>query len=662
MFMRIRTASTIRVMALLSVGWLTGCRRSAEREFAAGVRALNRGRYVEARARFEKAVFRRPGAEDNAQVYEHLGHACWRLSEVEASAAAFQESRRLDPNNWRVIYNLGVIYAAAGDAVRAAALFEEAALVAPHETLPREYLAHLHALAGRWKEARQVLTEALALAPRSVRLLTCLAVCELHLEGPEKAVSRLASVLEMDPEYPPALFNLFAIHAYRFGRRAEAVAHGRRFLAVASAYPRVAEVVRTYIAEQPLNARAAATAATGVSPTIATTRTEDWRAQAQRLVERGQAAAAVQTCLAAAEAARASGNADERERALKTATEIAFDVADGHAALGRYWLEKGRFESAVSSLKQAVVLGDDSEETHLALAEAAERVGEYDAALVALRRAAQRPRAGAQVQWRLAMFYDQILKSPPDALREYRAFVSRFTGDSRVLRARERIQALTSAVAAPEVLPPREEPRAKVELRSTTEPRVGETPPQPMLALPAVPEVAPVPAESRRIQWRPPVVRNPQAAAQAYNRAADYYRRGDRERAIFFFTRAIENDDTLADAFLGLGAIYLETGDAELAKDAYRLALERRPDDPAAAYNLALAHHALKENEAAIQQAERALRMRPDHAPMHYLMGTLLADVPGRRAEARAHFERFLALAPNDPNAETVRRWLAHTR
>jgi hypothetical protein len=40
----------------------------------------------------------------------------------------------------------------------------------------------------------------------------------------------------------------------------------------------------------------------------------------------------------------------------------------------------------------------------------------------------------------------------------------------------------------------------------------------------------------------------------------------------------------------------------------------------------------------------------------------LLADDPARQAEARAHFERFLTLAPNDPNAEAVRRWLSRWR
>jgi tetratricopeptide (TPR) repeat protein len=636
-----RATAAILLTMLLGAGLAAGCGRTFEREVATGVRAMHRGRYVEARARFEKAISQRPGAEDNALVYEYLGHACWRLSDIEAAAAAFQESRRLDPGNWRASYNLGAIYASAGDAVRAAALFEEAAMAAPDIVVPLEYLAHLHLAAGRWKEARRTMAEALTREPRSPRLLTRMAMAELHVEGPEAAIARLMAALEIEPNYPPALFNLFAIHAYRLERRSEAVAHGRRFLAAAIHHPQAA-VVKAYLAQ-------ARPVSTPTPPPSAPPQRsgEDWFARAKQLSDRGDASSIVKVCLAAAESARAAGNMVECERALKTATELAFDVAAGHAALGQYRLEQGRVEPALQSLKQAVVLGDDSEKTLLAMADAAERAGELDAALVALRRAARHPRAGAESQWRLAEFLDRTLHSPADAVREYRLFLSRFPGDPRVLRARERIEALTPATVSG--------PGAPTPSNESAEPSRAQAPSD-------TPSVAPAAIPSRRLEWRAPAVRHPEAAAQAYNRAAEYARSGDRERAIFFFTRAIENDDTLAEAFLGLGALYLENDDAELAKDAYRLALERRPDDPVSLYNLALAHYALKETEAAMAAAERALRRQPEFAAAHYLMGTLLADDPARQAEARAHFERFLTLAPNDPNAEAVRRWLSRWR
>ncbi len=633
---------------------LLACGRPGEREYAAGLRALARGRDVEARTLLEKSIQRRPGAAENARAYNYLGIACRRQNEMEAAAAAFQESRRRDPSRWEPAYNLAVIYAAAGDDVRAATLLEEAALTDPAAALPLEFLGFMHARRGRWSEARSALREAAARDPRSPRLLTRLALVEAQLDGLDAARARLLSALEIQSDYPAALFNLFALESRHPGRRAEAAAYGRRFLIVARDHPRAAEVRDFIAAGAPMATEAAtptpARAATPSGPAAVPAGTEpaaDWRAEAQRRVELGDAAGAVNVCLQVAAMAQRRGDEAGREQALRTAAELAFDQPAGHAALGRYWLEKGRAELALRSLKQANALGDNSESTLLALAESAQRAGESDTALVALRRAAQRPQAGAEALWRLAEFYDQELRSAADAAREYRAFLARFPGDARVMRARDRIQALTPRPApAPETATP-----AQPSAASTEPPALAEAPVRP-----------PPPVEGRRLSWRPSATRNPAAAAQAYNRAREYHRRGDRDRAIFFFTRAIENDDSMADAFIGLGTIYIETGDAELAKDAYRLALERRPGDATTRYNYALALHALGERDAAAAETARVLREQPDLANAHYLMGVLLAEDAARRNEARAHFQRFLALAPDHDNAPVVRRWLDEPR
>jgi len=640
----------IRAAIFLSAAWgtLLACGRPGEREYAAGLRALARGRHVEARALLEKSVQRRPGAVENARAYNYLGIACQRQNEMEAAAAAFQESRRRDPSRWEPAYNLAVIYAAANDDVRAATLLEEAALCDPRAALPLEYLGYLHARRGRWPEARAALLEAIARDPRSPRALTRLALVEARIEGPEAARARLASALEIQPDYAPALFNLFAIEARLPGRRAEAVAWGRRFLIVAREHPRAAEV-RDFIGTPPAESAAsspppARPPPAGV-PSAEPGPASDWRAEARQRAERGDAEGAVRVCLRAAEAAQRRGDDAGRAQALRAAVDLAFDQPSAHAAMGRYWLEKGQAEPALRSLKQANALGDNSESTLLALAEAAQSAGESDAALVALRRASQRPQAGAEALWRLAEFYDRDLRSAADAIREYRAFLARFPGDARVMRARERIQALAPRPApAPEPAPTLVPPSAAAD---------------PVAVPPAPAEPA---APARRLSWRPAAARNPAAAAQAYNRAGDYLSRGDRDRAIFFFTRAIENDDSMADAFIALGAIHLEMGDAEVAKDAYRLALERRPGDAAARYNYALTLHALRERDAAVAETARVLREQTDFAPAHYLMGVLLAEDAARRDEARAHFLRFLALSPNDPNAVSVRRWLDAAR
>jgi len=54
----------------------------------------------------------------------------------------------------------------------------------------------------------------------------------------------------------------------------------------------------------------------------------------------------------------------------------------------------------------------------------------------------------------------------------------------------------------------------------------------------------------------------------------------------------------------------------------------------------------------------KALAVRENDAPLHYNLGVLYGDHLGQRAKARRHYERFLALAPNDRDAPLVMQWL----
>jgi Flp pilus assembly protein TadD len=58
---------------------------------------------------------------------------------------------------------------------------------------------------------------------------------------------------------------------------------------------------------------------------------------------------------------------------------------------------------------------------------------------------------------------------------------------------------------------------------------------------------------------------------------------------------------------------------------------------------------------------DAASRIAPEFAPVWELRGRILWAAR-RRDEARAAFEKFLALAPDDPKAATVRRLLNEPR
>jgi tetratricopeptide (TPR) repeat protein len=119
--------------------------------------------------------------------------------------------------------------------------------------------------------------------------------------------------------------------------------------------------------------------------------------------------------------------------------------------------------------------------------------------------------------------------------------------------------------------------------------------------------------------------RDPAAAADAYR-------------------RALELDPQLTDAYVNLGRLRHEGGDAREAARLYHLALEREPDDAVLHFNLALALEDTKGADAAILHYERAIALDPDFADAHYNVAGLY-EQRGRGADALRHYGAYRRLA-----------------
>ncbi|MCM2334441.1 MAG: tetratricopeptide repeat protein, partial [Anaeromyxobacteraceae bacterium] len=91
----------------------------------------------------------------------------------------------------------------------------------------------------------------------------------------------------------------------------------------------------------------------------------------------------------------------------------------------------------------------------------------------------------------------------------------------------------------------------------------------------------------------------------------------------------------------------------------FRRALGARPSAPAF---VGLARALYDSNPANAGEALRALdgaiRLDPRYAQAHLLVGVIHQD-EGRKAQARAAYERFLQLQPTGPQAADVRQILA---
>jgi len=664
------------VLVVCVVGLLFGCGgRPGEREFRNGVKEIDRGNYVRGIALLEKSITKRPGSDGNAVAYNLLGVACWKLGQMQRAIDAFEYSRRLAPSLFEPTYNLASLLLEGGDLARAQTLLEEAAVLDTQDPRALELLGQVHARKGEWQEARRVLFGAFARSPQSPRVLTALGVIESRTGGADKAIFYLMQALEKKPSYAPAIFNLAVLYQRDIKDAEQAAAYYKRFLespgidpshvelalraleelGAGTPKPPPAAEVPAAVPPQPVAALAAPVVTPPPAPPVTAPAADPAARTPETLVkeaaaeaEKGKAQAALNLCLEAAARAERARDVAMQERALREAVRLAFDQPRAHYALGRFLFGQGDGVAASKAYKQALVLDPKFTLAHIGLAEAAIKTGELDAALVSIKQATQLEPNNPDVWWTMATLYDQQLKLADRAAQAYRDFEKRFPGDPRVLKAGERARQLEPPLQPPPAPRPPPEPAP----RSVAPAPI---PPVTPIAVPAKPAAS---AAGRRLEVRKPLFRNTHAAVQAYNRGVIYQQQEDWDRAIYYYTRAVENDDSFATAFFNLGAVYWSKGELDLARDAYAHAVEIRPDMVEARYNLALVLQQRKERAAAVEQFNALLKAKPDYARAHYALGMLYAEEAGTLAQARRHYQEFLRLAPGDPSAPTVKGWL----
>ena len=78
---------------------------------------------------------------------------------------------------------------------------------------------------------------------------------------------------------------------------------------------------------------------------------------------------------------------------------------------------------------------------------------------------------------------------------------------------------------------------------------------------------------------------------------------------------------------------------------------------------LRLAFEAYDANDMVLakQRFGKALEIDPNYPQAHYYLGLINVGL-GASAEAKTHFERFLELAPNDPEADSAREALKYLK
>jgi tetratricopeptide (TPR) repeat protein len=115
------------------------------------------------------------------------------------------------------------------------------------------------------------------------------------------------------------------------------------------------------------------------------------------------------------------------------------------------------------------------------------------------------------------------------------------------------------------------------------------------------------------------------------------------------FEHAVTLSPTSKDARLGLASTLYQTGDVEHAERIYQELLVQYPNDKQILNDLAwiLQEH-YQRYAAALELANRGLRLEPDELHLLDTRGTILSNLANRLADARNDFERLVELSTSD--------------
>lgn len=166
---------------------LAGCReeQTVPASLADGINALRIGRFEQAAKYLNQTVQRNPRS---GVAYSHLGVANWRLGRLRDAVAALEKATKL----------------------------------LPADPVPAEFLGRIRMQMEDWPQAEVALEEARRRCPDSARILTSLSVVRLKTGRTAEAEELLRKALDIDPEYPAALYNLGVLNFQWTGRPNEA--------------------------------------------------------------------------------------------------------------------------------------------------------------------------------------------------------------------------------------------------------------------------------------------------------------------------------------------------------------------------------------------------------------------------------------------------------
>jgi tetratricopeptide (TPR) repeat protein len=156
-----------------------------------------------------------------------------------------------------------------------------------------------------------------------------------------------------------------------------------------------------------------------------------------------------------------------------------------------------------------------------------------------------------------------------------------------------------------------------------------------------------------------PVTKGNRTLAQKYfAKAAAAHQQRRLPEAISLYRQAIAADPSYFEPSYNLGLAAYQNKDLPLALAANEQAVAVNPTSADARYNFALTLREAHYYTDAANELRQLADMSPNDPRAQLALANLYAQQLDEAALARTHYQRFLELAPNHPEAAIVRQWL----
>jgi tetratricopeptide (TPR) repeat protein len=138
--------------------------------------------------------------------------------------------------------------------------------------------------------------------------------------------------------------------------------------------------------------------------------------------------------------------------------------------------------------------------------------------------------------------------------------------------------------------------------------------------------------------------KNPKNGTASYYMGVALENLGDKAGAEQKYKDAVSNAPDLVEAFINLGALYLDQSKWDDAVAVTQKGLAKRSDDPALHANMAMALRGKGDKEGAAVEYEKAVKVVGDNPDLRYAYGALLLEM-GNKPKAAAELKGALASA-----------------